>query len=293
MSDTNWAAVESYTKQFSAKGERRLLSKVEGVMAQQMLDKNASRDTVHVHPSDLAKNDWCPRATYYGITDAEVSNPDSFALRRMNIFAEGHYIHEKWQKWMWMTGCLVGNWACNRCDHGWMGKSPLVCPECAAPDIRYCEVPLYDEEHMLIGKADGEWEDSKGRALVELKSVGLGTIRWDAPELYAAYESGDISLDELWKRIKRPLLPHRRQINLYMHLRKVDSAIVIYEWKPTQEVKEFHLSYSEELVKPMLEGALMVKEAVETGVLPPRPAQARKGGMCKYCPFKDKCWGES
>lgn len=288
---SNWTDVESYQKQFGAKDERRLLSKIEGVMARQQADRDATRDTKHVHPSDLAKNDWCPRATYYKMTDETVSNPDSVALRRMNIFAEGHAIHEKWQKWLWMTGCLVGKWSCNSCGEGWMGKSPLVCPECMSVDIKYREVDLYDEDYQIIGHADGEWEDSQGRALIEIKSIGLGTIRWDAPNLYEGFENGELSLDELWKRIKRPLLPHRRQINLYMYLRKVDQAIVIYEWKPTQEVKEFHLSYDEALVKPMLEGAKSVVEAVKLGIAPDRPIQARKSGMCKFCPYKDNCWG--
>lgn len=289
MSDTPWY-LKSYQDQFSAKSEQRMLSKIEGVMAQQMLERNAGRDTQHVHPSDLAKNDWCPRATYYKIAGTEETNSDSFALRRMNIFAEGHYIHEKWQKWMWLTGCLAGMWQCKKCDHKWEDKSPEHCPDCGSPRLVYREVPLYNEEHKIIGHADGMWEDTKGKSLVEIKSVGLGTIRWDAPDLYSGYESGDLTLDDLWKRIKRPLLPHRRQINLYMYMSGVHDAIVLYEWKPTQEVKEFHLAYDESLVAPLLEGAKSVNEAVEEGVVPPRPVGFTKSGACKFCPFKTKCW---
>jgi len=286
---TPWYLTD-YKKQFAAKSTERVLPKVEAVASQQMLARNSKRDTVHNHPSELSKNNWCPRASVYKITGQVETDPSHSNLRRMNIFAEGHSIHDKWQKWMWDTGCLVGNWRCNLCGHGWMGKSPLVCPECMRPDIKYLEVPIFDEEHMIIGHADGEWEDSQGRALIEIKSVGLGTIKWDAPELYEAYEKGDLTLDELWKRIKRPLIPHRRQINLYMHCRKIDKAIVLYEWKPSQEVKEFHLSYDAALVKPMLEGAKLVKEAVEQGTLPPRPQGFRKSKECLFCPFKQECW---
>ena len=288
-SQTPWH-LQDYKKQFAAKSHERLLPKVEAVVSQQMKERNSFRDTLHNHPSDLAKNDWCPRATYYKITGSGVSNPEHSNLRRLNIFAEGNAIHTKWQNWMWQTGCLVGNWRCNKCEHGWMGKSPEQCPECMSTDLSYREVPIFDEKHMIIGHADGEWEDAQGRALVEIKSVGLGTIRWDAPDLYEGYEKGDLSLDDLWKRIKRPLVPHRRQINLYMYCKKIDNAIVIYEWKPSQEIKEFHLKYDEALVKPMLDGALLVKESVEQGVLPPRPQGFYKSKQCKFCPFKDACW---
>ena len=288
---TPWYLTD-YQKQFSAKSNERVLPKIEAVVSQQMMERNSHRDTVHNHPSELAKNNWCPRASFYKITGQVESNPEHSSLRRLNVFAEGNAIHSKWQKWMWDTGCLVGNWRCNACDHGWMGKSPQYCPnpKCGSRDIIYREVPIFDEEHMIIGHADGEWEDSQGRALIEIKSVGLGTIRWDAPELYEGYEKGDLTLDELWKRIKRPLLPHRRQINLYMHCRKIDKAIVIYEWKPSQEIKEFHLTYDPALVAPMLAGAKQVKEAVETGVLPPRPVGFMKSKHCLFCPFKKECW---
>lgn len=284
--------LQNYQERFSAKKERRVLSRIETVLEHQLEEKNAQRDTVHCHPSDLSKNDWCPRATYYKITGEVETDQSSSSLRRMNVFAEGHAIHDKWQKWMWQTGCLIGDWQCTRCSHRWTGKSPTACPDCGSAQkyIVYREVPIYDPEHMIIGHADGEWEDSNGLALIEIKSVGLGTIRWDAPDLYAGYESGELTLDDLWKRIKRPLLPHRRQINLYMYCRDLDKAIVIYEWKPTQEVKEFHLSYDKALVQPMLDGALLVKQAVSDQIPPPKPEAARKGGMCKFCPFKSKCW---
>jgi hypothetical protein len=157
-------------------------------------------------------------------------------------------------------------------------------------DIVYREVPIKSDEYRIIGHADGEWDDGQGTALVEIKSVGLGTIRWDAPQLYDGFANGDLSLAELWKRIKRPLLPHRRQINLYMHCTGIHNAIVIYEWKPTQEVKEFALAYDSSLVQPMLDGAVEVNASLESGVAPPKPPTFRKSVECKMCPYKTGCW---
>ena len=156
----------------------------------------------------------------------------------------------------------------------------------------YREVPLHDDDHMLVGHADGEWHDRYGMALVEIKSVGMGTIRWDAPNLYAGYEDGDLTLDDLWKQIKRPLIPHRRQIGLYLHMRKLNNAIVIYEWKPTQEIKEFHVRYEPELVEPLLDNAKLIMHHVQEGTPPPKPEEAthKSCSLCKFCPYKSKCW---
>jgi rubrerythrin len=286
----NWTAVDSYVDQFKARNEKRVLSKIESVLATEYAHSQSKRDKAHLHPSSLAKNDWCPRANYFQLTGEQESNPGSFNLRRLNTFQAGHDIHDKWQRWMAQTGCLVGNWRCVSCAYGWMAKSPDTCPECGSDKLKYREVPIYDDEHRILGHSDGMWEDHLGRALIEIKSVGLGTIRWDAPDLYRGYEEGTLKLDDLWARIKRPLLPHRRQINLYMYCAKVDKAIVIYEWKPTQEVKEFHLTLDMSLVQPMLDGAKAVLSALDTQQVPDRPQEARKSGMCKFCEYKDRCW---
>lgn len=285
-----WHAVKSYKEKFTAKAERRLLSQIETVLADEMTARNAHRDTEHLHPSEVAKTDWCPRSTYFKITDTEESNPDSFNLRRMNIFQEGNDIHDKWQRWMWKAGGLVGNWQCKECGYGWMAKSPAICPDCTSHRIKYKEVAIRNDEYKVIGHADGEWEDDRGRALIEIKSIGLGTIRWDAPGLYSGYEAGDLTLDDLWKRIKRPFLPHMRQINLYMYFRGLSNAIVIYEFKPTQEVKEFHLSLNMEVVQPMLDGMKDVLDALDDEFPPPRPEGFMKSKQCRFCNYKDMCW---
>ena len=287
-----WHLVEKYKKKFHSKPEHRLLGAIEHSIYNELKDRNDRRDKVHLHPSSLSKMDWCPRADWYTMTGQKESNEQALTLRRMNIFAEGHNIHDKWQRWMWDAGGLSGVFGCILCDHRWHGKSPKVCPECDAERkyLRYREVPIYNDRYHVIGNADGLWEDDRGRAVVELKSVGLGTVRWDAPSLYQAYEDKEIDLDELWKRIKRPLTPHRKQANLYMYFLGLSNAIVIYEWKPTQEVKEFHLTLDMDLVQPMLDGAKELLEHLEDGTPPPRPEGARKSGMCKYCPYKNYCW---
>ena len=291
MTDKPWY-MKNYQEQFSAKDTQRILSKIEVALALEQAERNSHRDTKHFHSSEMAKDEWCPRSTWYKIMDTEESDPQSMNLKRMNIFAEGHNIHDKWQRWMWKAGGLYGNWRCNTCSAEFSGTSPEGCNTCGSDDIKYKEVPLHSERYRIVGHADGVWEDAQGKAVVEIKSVGLGTIRWDAPKLYEGYANGDLTLDDLWKRIKRPLTTHRRQVNLYMMCLGIEEAVVIYEWKPSQDVKEFHLKYDKELVAPILDGIDYVIDCMESDEVPVRPDSAthKSCSTCKFCAYKTHCW---
>lgn len=291
MSNKDWH-LENYKKKFSARSTQRILPSVEAALAKEQAVRESNRDTVHHHPSELSKTHWCPRASWLKIKGEPESRSQYMDLRRMNILAEGNNIHDKWQRLMWKAGGLYGNWSCSNCYYTWEALAPENCPECSQLDLKYKEVPIYNEEYRVIGHADGVWQDSEGRAVVEIKSVGLGTLRWEAPSLYEGYESGDLKLDDLWDRLKRPLLAHRKQVNLYMYFLGIDKAIVIYEWKPSQEVKEFHLSLSMDLVSPILEGINSVNDFLDKNVMPDRPTEAthQKSTFCRFCAYKESCW---
>lgn len=294
MTESPWY-LKNYQQQFSARSNQRILPKIETALAVEQAERNSHRDTKHFHSSEMSKDDWCPLSTWYKITDTEESDPQSMSLKRMNIFAEGHNIHDKWQRWMQKTGNLYGKWSCSSCDYVWEGKSPDQCPLCKSDDFKYREVSVSSDRYRIIGHADGVWQDADGVAVVEIKSVGLGTIRWDAPKLYEGYESGDLSLDDLWKKIKRPLTTHRRQVNLYMMCLGIEDAIVIYEWKPSQDVKEFHIKYDPSLIQPILEGIDEVIDCLDDGFTKPsRPASAthKSCSTCRFCPYKTLCWSK-
>ena len=289
MTDTPWY-LKNYRQSLLGK-TGRILPKVELALVKKVEARNALRDTQHLHPSEISKKDWCPRASWYTITGAPKA-AESFAFNRLNIFEEGNAIHSKWQNWLWESGMLVGRWSCRECSTTWFGKSPLECPDCHGIDITYREVPLWDDEHRIIGHADGEIEDDKGRALIEIKSVGIGSVRWDKPALYADYESGKLTLDEVWKNIKTPFPAHIRQGNIYMHCRKVDTIVFIYEWKPSQQVKEFEVKFNPEVVAPLLEGCKLVMKHLDDQTPPDRPtwAVSKTCSGCKFCPFKKECF---
>lgn len=295
MSGTDkWEAAQALRKikQKKSKSNKRLLAPVEDVIFNEMKERNAKRDTLHLHPSEISKGDWCLRRTYYKMTDTEETNPEVFSFRKVNIFAEGHFSHEKWQEWLRRAGVLWGDWQCRACGHKWTAQSPECCPECSHTPPIYKEVEVYDDKYKIMGHTDGWIRDDEGEALLEIKTVGVGTLAFEAPSLFGAYRDGLISLDELWKRIKRPLATHNRQIQLYMYVLGVDKAVVIYEWKPTQDVKEFHIELDMEVVQPLLDGALALLDDIEDGRTPLRhqDASGPDSDVCRLCAYKDKCW---
>lgn len=288
LTNKNW-----HTKNYkeSLKNKGRLIPLVEEQIISNYEDRNSHRDTEHLHPSEISKKDWCPRSSWYKITGAHAS-PDSTSFNRLNIFEEGHAIHNKWQTWLWKAGVLYGNWFCETCENKWEALAPDSCPGCSGTNLHYREVPIHNDRYRLLGHADGIIEDSKGKALIEIKSVGLGTIRWEHKALYNAYSSGELKFEEIWKNIKKPLASHIRQGSLYMFCTGIDTIIFIYEWKPTQEVKEFVVNYQPELIADVLAGCDIVIKHLDSGKTPPRPdwAYDELSSGCKFCPYKKVCW---
>lgn len=288
MTDEPWY-LKNYKEMVRSKG--RVLPLVEMEMVKEAKLKNEQRDTEHLHPSELSKKDWCARSAYYKITGLEVP-PEKHSSTRLNVFAEGNYIHAKWQKWLWKAGILSGLWNCQSCSNGWYAVSPSVCPSCSSDRLSYREIPVRDDEHRIIGHADGEILDKEGRALIEIKSVGVGTVRFEKPALYADYADKKLTIDEMWKNIKSPFASHSRQGQIYMHCRKLDTIIFIYEWKPTQEIKEFIVKYNPDIVNPILNNCKLVLSHLDSNTTPDRPewAVAKTCAGCKYCPYKAVCW---
>lgn len=290
MTDTNssWGSTH-YKNTLKYKG--RIVPLVEEQIVKASKERNSKRDTLHLHPSEISKKDWCPRSSWYKIKGYEEA-PENLSFNRLNVFEEGHAIHNKWQTWLWQAGVLYGNWFCETCGNKWEALAPDTCPGCSDTCITYREFPIHNDRYRLLGHADGVIDDSVGRALLEIKSVGLGTVRWENKSLYNAFTSGEISFNDIWKNIKRPFSSHIRQGSLYMYCTGIHTIIFVYEWKPTQEVKEFIVEYQPEVIHDVLNGCELVLDCLERDSVPHRPmwANSPAANGCKFCPYKKICW---
>lgn len=232
--------------------ERHLLTRAPG-----------DRPTDVLHPSEIIAADWCHRASYH-LLRGDKPKPERNRLRTQTIFDEGHEIHRKWQQWLREMGVLYGKWECLICGWQDLALSPPWCFGCRGKrGLVYREVPLVSARHRIAGHADGLVKlRDEDDCLIEIKSIGLGTVRAEAPGLLAKAE-GD--LDKLWASIRHPFGKHLRQGQLYLSLAALaygDEApkemVFLYENKMNQAAKEFVVSHQAEVCADILEEALDV-----------------------------------
>lgn len=247
-----------------------------------------------LHPSELSHQEtFCPRAVFLRITEGPVS-PGEFKFETQNIFDEGHAIHAKWQDRLRKATPLWGDWECVICD-SWALNSTEP-DEWGIVNKEYVSMPcLYDGGHiwkyieigldaeleaLLVGRADGGFDDT----LVELKSVGEGTVRIEDPE---RWREADGDLKDLWKGITRPFKTHLNQGDIYLWIAQqrglpFKRMSFIYESKWNQLVKEFIIEYDEARSMKLINQAMDLKRMIEDEEEP----TCRFPESCKNCePF--------
>lgn len=235
------------------------------------------RDATVIHPSEMCKPDWCPRATWHRLVGHEPRERAVPPLRLALIFEEGTASGKKWQRWTRDMGILWGRWLCRICSlekYGWSDElggdcSFLVTP---MPHIwKYMEVPL---GHGLIGgHADGIVNPSGNESLImENKTVGPGTLR--LLKVLGEEESDEVGSDR-FSRITAILPSHFRQTQLYLRLAQdpdledqvgpISRAVVVYEYKADQQVREFVIEYDSRWTDHIWDTALEIEWAIDKG----------------------------
>lgn len=239
-----------------------------------------------VHPSDVYPKDWCARATWFRITTGEVRNP-TFLTREI-IFAEGHEYHRKWQHWLWDLGRLIGMFACAACGNEWWDTSPSECSWCHIDrrGLEYREVPVRDDDINLVGHADGMLvEPDDEPSLLEIKSIGEGTVRLYHPALLAKNTHvvdgrKIIDMHKVWRDLRSPFRDHIKQVNIYGALKGVTTARIVYEFKATGAFKEFKITLDPDIAAPLLQRAKDINDAAARGE---EPACTSGDKACARC----------
>lgn len=267
----------------------KLPTRVLGSVERHMLAKprDVSRRSDVIHPSAMVKATWCHRAQYFellGHAPSKSSNPSS--LKQLLVFEEGHRIHARWQSWFGEMGKLYGIWECSECRHTAWGTGFNECAlHCGGVYWHYKEVTVKNEALRIQGHADGWLKGFGDDLLLEIKSVGEGTIRWEAPEMMAEH-GGDFK--KVWDNLKSPFGTHIMQAQVYMKLLEYmnpddhpKEALFLYEAKPTQEVKEFVIPKSDFGVTELFDAAKMIVDSVDAGT-PPR-CNVNGSDLCGSC----------
>lgn len=287
----------------TAKTETRVLGAIQRHLMVRPPDPRAPE---YLHPSEMSKSDWCPRASFFRIVGAPAGEPDTNSFVLENVFQEGHDIHHKWQGWLWDIGILRGRYRCNACCFEWQDTSPMVCPSCEAGRLalEYREPEFISEKFLISSHPDGDIadeEDEEACPLLEIKSIGTGTLRIEAPALLAKHthkakaDDGEermlVDLEGLWRDIKRPFPTHLRQGNLCMAVAGRERMVFLYEAKWSQQVKEFRVKFQPELIADLLDACLDVKYALKSNRPPSRPSWAAPDSTtCGKCVYQESCW---
>lgn len=262
------------------KTRSRLLGDIERYLQKR---PQGDRSTTVLHPSEIIKKDFCLRGSYFLMKGyPKVSaNP---GLKLQSIFDTGHEIHAKWQSWFQDMGVLHGNFKCLVCNKMTWGTSPESCEHCGRGDrLQYAEVTLRDDSLRIAGHTDGWIKGIGNDTLIEIKSIGAGTIRFSQPSLLA---DADGDLMKAWSRITRPFADHILQGQVYLELinrmgHEIDEIVFLYELKADQSFKEFAVKRDYELVQHVFEKAKKVIDAVDADS-PPK-CNNNLGGTCPQC----------
>ena len=208
----------------------------------------------YMHPSDMVKPEWCGRHDYYRITGAPAQQEQRQAnpsFRMTNVFAEGHAIHGKWQTWLWEMGVLVGDWSPARSAA--IVGSPSHRPSASSVSASAWStrsIRFRHERYMVEGHADGAVHLPDFRSLIEIKSIGIRTLAFEAPRLYQRYLDGESAEDRSGSSITHPFSSHMRQGQLYLWMSWpiYEQIIFIYESKFHQQTKEFVVEYNKDFI---------------------------------------------
>jgi len=280
--------VKSDLKKFlDAKSKpHRLLGDIERHLLQRPV---GDRSTTVLHPSEIIKKDFCRRASFF-LLSGHTKIAEKPALRLQSIFDEGHTIHAKWQRWFQEMGVLHGKFSCASCNHITWGTSPEECESCGAPwyKLTYDEVTLHDDVLRIKGHTDGWIKGIGDDTLIEIKSIGPGTIRAESPQLFM---DADGDFMKAWSNVRRPFSSHIMQGQMYLELMKrmghaVNEIVFLYELKADQSYKEFSIKADFELVRHIFDMCEKVVESVDAGVAP--DCNNNPGGTCKQCaPYEE------
>lgn len=225
----------------------------------------------YLHPSKIIKSMWCHRTSYFELLGhADGSEYNSKSIKQYMVFQQGHHIHSKWQTIFKNMDKIYGLWKCSHCGLKEWGMHSEVSNLCIGP-WEYKEVPIVHEPLKLKGHADGILKGFKDPLLLEIKSIGPGTIKWEHPDLLN--RAGN-SFENAWKLLDGPFASHILQAQLYLKMLELSGketpqeAIFIYESKLDGDVKEFVMPKDDFGVDEVIQNVKNIINAIETGVPP-------------------------
>jgi CRISPR/Cas system-associated exonuclease Cas4 (RecB family) len=97
--------------------------------------------------------------------------------------------------------------------------------------------------------------------------------------------------DDLFFDLQQAKWEHVVQVHVYMWLLGLSAAVVLYENKDRQSVKDMFVPRDEALVERIKSEAAWMVDVLRNGKLPPRPEGVSKSKPpCRFCEFASFCY---
>lgn len=93
----------------------------------------------------------------------------------------------------------------------------------------------------------------------------------------------------IFRNLAEPKSENFQQVQLYLHYFNIKKGILLYVDKDQQEIKEFIFDYDAKLVESLLKDFHLLKDKIDSNVIPVRLADWPQNWQCQYCQFKDIC----
>lgn len=260
------------------------------------------RDYRYFHASSW---DDCKRKTAYQYYEAmgyitlapECINIDAGMMR---VFQNGHYMHDRWRKYLESTGALMGHWRCSDPTHpGYvLGKNErlgILRPErcdCGNSHLEYQEVGFNDPHTMWGGHVDAIVDQ---RILAQVLGKKIPNFEPGEELLVVDFKSMKAFT---FKNLESPLPQHQTQMQIYLYLSGLSNGKFIYENKDNQTVKEYLVRIDQGFLAVKKAEAIALKQQLTTvnargeHTLPPRGYDSKANMRCMSCKYRGHCWDE-
>ena len=270
--------------------------RVQSLTMRLMIDKalNNSRRYDIFHPSAWGQ---CLRKIsyqYYNEEDPFITKgPKDVDLRLERVFDNGHGVHYRWQQtYLAQTPYLRGIWRCMSCGerfgegHRLGIKNPQLedgwaCQCSSTLPLQYEEITVRSEMYNFEGHVD---------TVIDVRGTDFALPNDDLNVYVVDYKT---MKDDLFTKLRSAKHEHVVQTNIYMWLLDLKAAVVLYENKDNQSIKEMFVPRDDELIAKTKKDSLWLQRVLEKRKLPPRPPGFNRSGFpCRFCEFSRICYSQ-
>jgi CRISPR/Cas system-associated exonuclease Cas4 (RecB family) len=153
-------------------------------------------------------------------------------------------------------------------DHGDHIHKLIMKPLLSTRDIHVVasEINIPPQE-LVSGRADAIVSDGRNLYVLDIKSMN----------------------SMVFKNLEEPKEENVNQLQLYLHYFKIPKGILLYVDKDKLELKEFAVNYNRAKAQSLLNELTLLKEKVDSNIIPSRIPDYPENWQCQYCQFREVC----